>query len=386
MEARLSPQPAAPASRTDMIDAAIDRALSENRIVGAVVLVAEQGKLVYQRAAGLADREAGRPVRLDTPFRFASVTKPFTVMTAMKLIEQGRLSPDDPVSRHLPEFRPGVADGAAAPVTVAHLMEHTAGLDYRFNQPSGGLYDRAGISDGLDEAHGTLAENVARIAGVPLAFAPGSRWQYSVGTDVLGAVIEAVSGLPLDRAVATLVCEPLGLDARFHWDGDDLAAPYHDAVPAPARMTGPIDVPLAYIDGPGIRFDPDRIRSATAWPSGGGGMAGRAQDVLTLLEAFRTGPFLGADLRSEVRKPRIDIDPQAMGPGMSFSWFGSLVRDPVAAGSPWSRGSVTWGGVYGNWWCVDFERQRTVVSLTNTAYEGLFGRYVQDISLAAAQD
>jgi len=181
MEARLSPQPAAPASRNDMIDAAIDRALADNRIVGAVVLVADKGQLVYERATGLADREAGRPVRLDTPFRFASVTKPFTVMTAMKLVEQGRLSPDDPVSRYLPEFRPAVADGAAAPITVAHLMAHTSGLDYRFNQPSGGLYARAGISDGLDQAQGTLADNIARIASVPLGFTPGSQWRYSVG-------------------------------------------------------------------------------------------------------------------------------------------------------------------------------------------------------------
>lgn len=386
MEARLSPQPAAPASRNDMIDAAIDRALADNRIVGAVVLVADKGQLVYERATGLADREAGRPVRLDTPFRFASVTKPFTVMTAMKLVEQGRLSPDDPVSRYLPEFRPAVADGAAAPITVAHLMAHTSGLDYRFNQPSGGLYARAGISDGLDQAQGTLADNIARIASVPLGFTPGSQWRYSVGTDVLGAVIEVASGLPLDRAVTTLVCEPLGLDARFRWQDGDLAVPYHDAAPVPARMTGPVDVPLAYVDGPGIRFDPDRIRNASAWPSGGGGMAGRARDVLTLLEAVRTGDFLGSALREAVRQPRIDIDPQAMGPGMSFSWFGALIRDPSAASSPWSKGSITWGGVYGNWWCVDFERERTVVSLTNTAYEGLFGQYVQDISLAAAQD
>ena len=386
MEATLSPRPSAPASRSDRIDAAIDSALEENRIVGAVVLVADKGEIAYQRAAGLADREAARPVRLDTPFRFASVTKPFTIMTAMKLVEQGRLSPDDLVSHHLPEFRPRVADGAAAPITVAHLMAHTSGLDYRFNQPADGPYARAGISDGLDEARGTLAENIARIGDVPLGSAPGAMWRYSVATDVLGAVIEAVSGMSLDRAMAALVLEPLGLDARFHWDDDDLAAAYSDAEPRPAQMTGPVDAALPFVEGPGVRFDPDRIYDRSAWPSGGGGLAGRARDVLTLLEAFRAGSFLGAPFREAARQPRIEIDPQAMGPGMSFAWLGSVVRDPAAAGSPWSSGSITWGGVYGNWWCVDFERQRTVVSLTNTAYEGLFGQYVQDISLAAALD
>jgi len=384
MEARLSQRPALPASRNERIDAAIDSALSENRIVGTVVLVAENGKLVYKRAAGLADREAGRPTELDTPFRFASVTKPFTVMTALKLIEQGRLAPDDLLARHLPDFRPRLENGAIAEITVAHLMTHTAGLDYRFQQPGDGRYARAGILDGLEEGTGTLAGNLACIASLPLDLKPGSAWRYSVGTDVLGAVIEAVAGLPLDRAVQALVLDPLKLGARFHWDGDDLAVPYHDAPSQPARMNGPVDVPLPYVEGSGIRFDPNRIRQKSAWPSGGAGMAGRAADVLTLLEAFRTGDFLPADLREAARTSWIKVDEAAMGPGWGFSWFGSVLTDPAAAGSGWSKGTVNWGGVYGNTWYIDFERRRTVVALTNTAYEGLFGQFAQDISRAAA--
>ena len=384
MEARLSELPAPPASRNDMIDAAIDTALSDSRIVGAVVLVAEDGKRVYQRAAGLADREAGRPMQLDTPFRFASVTKPFTAMAATTLIEQARLAPDDPVAKHLPDFRPRLDDGSVAEITVAHLMTHTAGLDYRFQQPRDGSYAQAGILDGLEEGHGTLLENIKRIASVPLDSKPGTMWRYSVGTDVLGAVIEAVAGQPLDRAVQALVLDPLGLGARFHWERDDLAVPYHDTAPQPARMNGPVEVPLAYIEGSGIRFDPDRIRQRSAWPSGGGGMAGRASDVLTLLEAFRTGDFLRADLREAARTPWIKVDEAAMGPGWGFSWFGSVLTDPAAAGSGWSKGTVNWGGVYGHTWYIDFERKRTVVALTNTAYEGLFGQFAQDICKAAA--
>jgi CubicO group peptidase (beta-lactamase class C family) len=368
-----------------MIDAAIDSALVENRIVGTIVLVAEDGELTYQRAAGLADREAGRAVAIDTPFRFASVTKPFTVMTALKLVEQGRLAPDDLVAGYLPDFRPRLGDGSVAAITLAHLMTHTAGLDYRFQQPSGGSYARAGILDGLEEGQGTLAGNLGRIASVPLDLTPGATWRYSVATDVLGAVIEAVTGQSLDQAVQALVLDPLDLGARFHWTGNDLASPYHDAKPAPARMSGPVELPLAYIDGSGIRFDPDRIRQPSAWPSGGGGMAGRASDVLTLLQAYRTGDFLRADLRGAARKSWIAVDPSAMGPGFGFSWFGAVLVDPVAAGSGWSRGTVNWGGVYGNTWMIDFERKRTVVALTNTAYEGLFGQFARDISRAASK-
>lgn len=384
MEARLSEQPAVPASRNDLIDAAIDNALSENRIVGAVVLVADDGEITYQRAAGLADRETARPVALDTPFRFASVTKPFTVMTALKLIERGRLAPDDLVAKHLPDFQPRMQDGSVAQITVAHLMSHTSGLDYRFQQPNGGSYARAGILDGLEEGLGTLAGNLKRIASVPLDLTPGATWRYSVGTDVLGAVIEAASGLPLDQVVQALVVDPLKLGARFHWQSDDLAAPYHDGAPQPLRMNGPVEVPLAYIEGSGIRFDPDRIRQASAWPSGGAGMAGRATDVLALLEAFRTGDFLRADLREAARTSWIKVDEAAMGPGWGFSWFGSVLKDSTAIGSGWSKGTVNWGGVYGNTWYIDFARKRTVVALTNTAYEGLFGQFAQDISKAAA--
>ena len=113
-------------------------------------------------------------------------------------------------------------------------------------------------------------------------------------------------------------------------------------------------------------------------------MAGRAADVLTLLEAFRTGDFLRADLREAARTSWIKVDEAAMGPGWGFSWFGSVLTDPAAAGSGWSKGTVNWGGVYGNTWYIDFERKRTVVALSNTAYEGLFGQFAQDISRAAA--
>lgn len=383
MEARLSQQPVAPAGRNERIDAAIDSALSESRIVGAVVLVAEDGEITYRRAAGLADRETGRPVALDTPFRFASVTKPFTIMAALKLMEQGRLAPGDLVTRHLPDFRPRLEDGSVAMITVAHLMTHTAGLDYRFQQPHDGSYAQAGVLDGLEEGSATLAENLERIARVPLDLRPGATWRYSVATDVLGAVIEAITGQPLDRAMQELVLDPLALGARFHWSGGDLATPYHDAMPTPSRMDGPVDVALPYIDGPGIRFDPDRIREPSAWPSGGGGMAGRASDVLTLLEAYRAGNYLHADLRAAARRSWIEVDPAAMGSGFGFSWFGAVLIDPAAAGSSWSRGTVNWGGVYGNTWMIDFERRRTVVALTNTAYEGLFGQFAQDVSRAA---
>lgn len=368
------------AARFDAVDAAIDRALAEQRIVGCVVLVAENGNVVYQRAAGYADREVARPVQVNTPFRFASVTKPFTVLAALKLLEAGELSPADRVLKYLPQFRTRLSDGSDAEVLVSHLLTHTAGLDYRFQQPANGVYARAQVSDGLDESHGSLAANIARIASVPLDRMPGEAWRYSVATDVLGGVIEAVTGMPLPEAVTELVSRPLGVHAAFSWPEEELATPYYDNVPQPARMTGPVEVPLPFVEGPGVRFDPQRIALSNAWPSGGGGMAGRAQDVLALLEAYRTGPFLREDLREAARKPRVGLEAQTAGPGWGWSWLGAVLIDPVLASSNWSGGSVSWGGVYGNWWGIDFERKRTVVALTNTAYEGMIGNFIRDLT------
>ncbi|MDR6872979.1 CubicO group peptidase (beta-lactamase class C family) [Bosea sp. BE125] len=371
-------------SLSNALDAAIDDALSEGRIAGGVVLVAENGEIVYERAAGHADRETGRQMQIETPFRFASVTKAFTTMAILKLIEAGRLSPEDRVTTYLPGFAPRLGDGSIADIRIGHLMAHTAGLDYRSQQPADGPYARAGVSDGLDESRGLLEANLARIASVPLERIPGEGWRYSVATDVLGGVIEAVTGMGLDEAIRTLVSKPLRLSAAFHWPDEDLAVPYRDGKPAPVRMTVGVEVPQPYSEGPGVRFDPERIRDATAWPSGGAGMAGRARDVLALLEAYRTGAFLGDDLREAARMPRVGAEAQAMGPGWGFSWMGAVVIDPASTGSQWSNGSVSWGGTYGNWWGIDFARKRSVISMTNTAYEGMSGRFAQSIAAAAS--
>ena len=240
------------------------------------------------------------------------------------------------------------------------------------------------MSDGLDESRGSLAANLARIASVPLDRVPGEGWRYSVATDVLGGVIEAVTGTALDGAISTLVTEPLQLGAAFHWPEEDLAVPYHDGKPAPVRMTIGVEVPQRYIEGPGVRFDPERIRDATAWPSGGAGMAGRARDVLTLLEAYRTGAFLSEDLREAARTPQGWRGGPGDGAGMGLFLAGRCPDRPRSHRQPMEQ----WLGFLGrNIWQlvgIDFARKRSVISMTNTAYEGMSGRFAQSIAAATA--
>ncbi len=136
---------------TAAIDAAIGRALEEQRIVGAVVLIARDDNIVYRRAAGLADRERGTPMREHAVFRLASLTKPLVTAAALRMVELGRIALVDSVTKYLPGFRPALPNGETPEITLRHLLTHTAGLSYGFMQPPDGSYHRAGVSDGLAE-------------------------------------------------------------------------------------------------------------------------------------------------------------------------------------------------------------------------------------------
>ncbi|MGK8203748.1 serine hydrolase domain-containing protein [Burkholderia cenocepacia] len=365
------------------LDDALDRVLADERVVGAVVMVARDGELRYARAAGLADREADTPMREDTLFRLASVTKPIVTAAAMRLVAAGRLALDEPVARWLPAFRPTLRDGTPAAITLRHLLSHTAGLGYRFLEADGdGPYARAGVSDGMDGARVSLAENLRRIASVPLQFAPGTSWGYSLATDVVGALIEAVDGRPLADAVAALVTTPLGMtDTAFvAHDAARVATPYVSTAGAPRRMADDDLVPV-YDGTIGIRFAPARVFDADAWPSGGAGMAGTARDCLTLLDALRTGRdgWLGRAWIDEMARIQPGAHELADAPGFGFGLGFSVLRDPAAAQSPESVGTWRWGGAYGHAWFVDRAAGLTVVALTNTLYEGMHGRIVTDV-------
>jgi CubicO group peptidase (beta-lactamase class C family) len=362
------------------IDAVITRALNENRIVGTVVLIARDGELVYQQAAGLADRESGKDMRADTLFRLSSVTKAIVCATAMALIEGDELALESRVDRWLPEFQPKLPSGESPEITIRHLLTHTAGLDYRFQQSPDGPYARANVSDGFDQPGLSLQENIRRIASAPLVNRPGVAWHYSVAIDVLGAVMERATARSLPEIVAERVTRPLGMsDTAFTVaDVNRLAVPYADAKPRPKRMSEGEVVP--FMTGAGIVFYPSRALDPTSFPSGGGGMIGSASDLLRFFETIRRGgrPVLPEESTAQMMRNQnanLPSNAQGPGPGWGFGFGGSVLADPSAAGSPQSRGTWQWGGVYGHSWFVDPERHLTVIALTNTALEGLSGRF-----------
>ncbi|QGZ42056.1 CubicO group peptidase (beta-lactamase class C family) [Pseudoduganella flava] len=363
------------------LDTAIENALARQRIVGAVVLVARDGEIVYRRAAGLADREQGVPMREDALFRLSSVTKPFVAAAALKLADDGTIDLSAPVTEWLPHFRPRLPDGTAPDIALHQLLSHTAGLSYSFQEPQG-PYRKAGVSDGLDQPGLTLEENLARIASVPLAFAPGTRWRYSVATDVLGAVLEKATGMPLPEIVRREVTGSLGIrETAFHViDESRLVVPYYDHKPAPARMA---DIQaVRFMDGEAT-FAQQRIFDPASYPSGGAGMAGTADDVMRFLLSLRTSN------RAILAAATVDrTGPQAMtqGPGWGFGYLGAVLAHPKEAHSPQSPGTIQWGGAYGHYWFLDPIADLVVVQLTNTAFEGMAGMFPRDVRNAAYKD
>ncbi|TXI09341.1 MAG: class A beta-lactamase-related serine hydrolase [Rhizobium sp.] len=362
------------------VDAAIESALTDRRLVGTVVLIARDGELVYQRAAGLADWENDVAMQEDAIFCLASITKPIVTIAAMRLVEQGRIGLDDPITKWLPDFRPRLADGTEATILVRHLLTHTSGLGYTFAEEQDGPYHRAGVSDGLDIPGRSVADNLKRLSSAPLLFAPGENWRYSLAMDVIGGIIEKETGGALGQAVADLVTKPLGLsDTAFSVrNRARLAAAYVNGPSEPQRMGDEALVPI--LDGT-IRFAPDRIFDPASYHSGGAGMAGTASDILAILETVRKGgaPLLSADTVKTMMTDQAGGHMQALQAGFGFGYGWSVVLDPVTAQVPFSAGTIKWGGVYGHSWFVDPKEKLTVVALTNTALEGMWGQFTIDL-------
>lgn len=342
------------------IDKVVDEAIAAGKLVGTVLLVARDGEIIYCRAAGLADREAGTLMREDAIFRLSSVTKPIVAATILALGDAGLLRIDAPVTDYLPNFRPRLPDGSTPVITIANLLTHTSGL------ASGDLPWHSG-----DDAV------LAAIAARPLLFAPGTSWAYGPSIDVLGALAGKLVGGKPEDALRRYVLDPLGMDdTRFSvTDVKRLATAYGDGAEGPVRMGEVHSVTAPW--GGVATYNTKRIFDTSAFQSGGGGMAGTAADVLHLLEALRTGG--GTILAPETaRIGMANATPQlaqAGEPGWGFSHFGACITDKSQTPHPGNVGTNRWGGIYGHHWVVDPVARLTVVSMSNTGLEGCDGAY-----------
>jgi CubicO group peptidase (beta-lactamase class C family) len=348
--------------------------VKDGRLPGGVVLVARRGKVAYTEAFGQRDREAGAPMREDTVFRIASQTKALVSVGVMSLQEEGRLLISDPVGKYLPEFRettvavPKPGGGyevvkAKRPVTIRDLLTHTAGVGY-----GGGVardrWEAAKITGWyFADRDEPVGATVARIAALPFDAQPGERWVYGYSTDILGALVEKVSGQPLDEFLRTRVFDPLGMkDTHFYLPeskAERFAVVYSakeggglERAPEPGGMVGQ----GAYLKGPRKSF------------SGGAGLLSTANDYARFLSMLLNGGELdGKRLLSRKSVELMTSDhlngvPYREGQGFGLGF--SLVKDLGSRGQPGSVGEYGWGGAYHSTYWVDPKEQLVVVYFT----------------------
>jgi CubicO group peptidase (beta-lactamase class C family) len=311
------------AGKLAQIDGVFEDHVARKQIPGAVVLVARRGNIVLLKTFGSQDVESGVAMTPSTIFRIASMSKPITSTAVMILADGGRVDISDPISQYLPEFkfmqvatpRPAAKGAPAAaevafdlvpayrPITIRDLLTHTSGLCYRFrNHPLvGRLYAEAGICDGLSPSDHSLAENVRRLAGLPLVNQPGTAWEYGLSTDVLGRLVEVVSGQSLEAFFAERIFKPLRMTDTYFALPDAkrtrLAALY-DA--------GPEGKISRSAEGPTLKGDLTYAASmpyagANGYYSGGAGLVSTAGDYARFLQMLLNhGQLDGARiLRSE---------------------------------------------------------------------------------------
>ncbi|MFE9772174.1 serine hydrolase domain-containing protein [Streptomyces sp. NPDC005931] len=362
----------------ERLDRHFARQVDEGRMPGFLVAVARGGHVAHLTAYGRRDVAAGLPVEGDTLWRIYSMTKPVTSVAALMLVEEGRLSLDDPVARHLPAFAEprvyvsGSGDDvrtrpAAGPLLVRHLMTHTAGLTFGFYHahPVDALYRAAGLESSVVPG-ADLAETVDMYARLPLQFDPGTQWNYSVASNVLGRVLEVVSGQPLDVFLAERIFRPLGMtDAGFEVS-DEQAGRL-------AEMYGETD------DGGIEPISGLPLRGRPRFLSGSGGMVASALDMHRFTEMLRRrgeygdGERLlaadtvdlmtrnhlpgGADLRAVGSRPAHD---EPGNDGVGFGLGVSVVVDPSRTQAPSGPGTYGWSGVATTTFWVDPGRDLTV--------------------------
>jgi CubicO group peptidase (beta-lactamase class C family) len=271
--------------------------VDDGKIAGGVTMMARHGKVIHLKAVGMADREEKRPMRTDSIFRIASMTKPVTSVAIMMLHEEGKLDLDDPVSKYIPEFKnpkvlvsvdPLETRPAKREITIRHLLTHTSGLGYTSTDTLGPMYSAHGIVHGICRTDMTMEQLIRRVAQLPLKFHPGERWEYGMSTDVLGRVVEVVSAETLDRFIEDHICRPLGMTDTFFLSPPDkrqrLVAVY---VPQNGHIRklqkGEI------VDHQKSRISSDYHLDSNKCRSGGGDLCSTAADYMRFCQVLLNG-------------------------------------------------------------------------------------------------
>jgi CubicO group peptidase (beta-lactamase class C family) len=355
------------AERLARIETMCADAVAKGEIPGIVALVSRNGKIVYYKAFGKADNQSGRNLKRDDIFRIASQSKAITSTAVMMLWEEGKFRLDDPISKYIPEFKnPQVlktfqysdtsytTTSASGEITIRQLLSHTSGLGYgvidgdeRFKM----IYHKAGTTDAFTEKQITIAESVKKLAKLPLHHNPGEKFTYSEGLDVLGYLVEIVSGLPFDQYLKKHLFEPLGMNDTWFYLPNEKAN----------RL---VSVQQKNDKGeweryPSTFYDPDYpIKGAKTFFSGGAGLSSTAKDYATFLQMYLNGGELnGIRILSRTTVQTILSNQIGNIWGDTGKYFGlafSVVdQKGQGLGDLGSTGTFEWGGYFNTQYFAD---------------------------------
>ncbi|MBC9796678.1 serine hydrolase domain-containing protein [Sinomicrobium weinanense] len=353
--------------RLELIDGMIENYVEHKKVAGAVALIARDGKIVYHKGIGYSDIKEKKKMQPNTIFRIASQTKAITSVAVMMLYEEGKLLLDDPVSRYISEFKEaGVLDKfnaadstyttvpAEREVTIRHLLTHTSGISYAVigSKEGKAIYAKAGVPAGFVAGPLKLADKIKILGGLPLMHQPGERFTYGLNTDVLGYVVEVVSGMSLDRFFHERIFEPLQMNDTYFYlpkDKQDRLAEVYveneagETVEAPQVSHGEInkDYPLL----------------GSTYFSGGAGLSSTARDYSVFLQMLLNGgEYNGKRLLSPdtVRLMTVNqIGEKSLNHGNKFGLGFEVVTEEGSAAFPWHKGSFSWGGYFGSHYWAD---------------------------------
>ena len=370
-------------SRLERIDQFIQRKYVEpGRIPGGLVVVHRRGETAHFSSFGLADVERKKPVKDDTIFRIYSMTKPITSIAFMQLVEQGLVSLDDPVHKYIPAWKDlGVFVGGGGttpfrtkacerPMLVVDLLRHTSGLTYGFQESTNVDAAYRKLKIGEIEKSGTLEGMMEKLAKLPLEFSPGTAWNYSVSTDVVGYLVEKVSGQKFEDYLRTKIFKPLGMvDTDFHVHPGKEARFAACYIPAKGGMELQDDpATSSYLQPP-------------SFVSGGGGLVSTASDYLRFCRMVLNGGSLdgvqivspktielmtanhlpgGKDLPSLSRSLFSEVAYNGVGFGLGFS----VTMDPAQTMIPGSIGEYAWGGAASTSFWIDPKEELIMIFMT----------------------
>jgi CubicO group peptidase (beta-lactamase class C family) len=381
----ISQPPAAPAhglsvERLARIDRVVQACVEVQCLPGVVVHIQRRGETAYFKSFGFSDVESRTPMRNDTLFRLASMSKAITTVAALILYEEGHFLLNDPVWRYIPEFKGATvladapAGGAATAVpakravTIRHLLTHTSGIAYGFlDKRARPVYAQAGIPDAFTSEPIAIGETMRKLAALPLLHEPGERFMYGLNTDMLGYLVEVVSGMPLDRFFAERIFTPLGMpDTHFYLPegkAPRLATLYAERG---GRLTRWDDGPRDELAGTTTSMYP--VEGARTYFSGGAGLTGTAADYARLLQMLQNGGTLdGTRLLSRKTVELMTmhgIGDLTYAPGYDMGFGFSILADPGRVGEIGSAGTFGWSGAFNTWYWVDPVEQMTILFLS----------------------